>query len=66
MFGGMWIFWLFLLGCGFFFWGYGPRYYPRRAYDNRENPIELARKRLAKGEITIEEFEKIKEAILNS
>jgi uncharacterized membrane protein len=65
MFGGMWIFWLFLIGCGWLLWDYRPRHYRRRIYE-REDPVEVARMRLARGEITIEEFEKIKETILNS
>ena len=64
--GGMWWFWMLLVGCGFWFWGYRPRYSPRRTYDRRESPLDLASRRLASGEITIDEFEKIKEAILNS
>ena len=63
--GGMWWFWMLLVGCGFWFWGYRPRYSPRRTYYRSEGPLDLARRRLASGEITIEEFEKIKEAILN-
>jgi uncharacterized membrane protein len=65
MFGGMWIFWLFLIGCGWLLWDYRPRYYHRRRY-HREDPVEVARMRLARGEITIEEFEKIKETVLNN
>ena len=64
--GGMWWVLMLLIGCGFWFWGYRPRYSPKRIINPRETPLELARVRLANGEITIEEFEKIKEAILNS
>jgi uncharacterized membrane protein len=45
---------------------YGPRDIPRRRLQNRVNPLELAKARLAKGEITFEEFEEIKKAIQNS
>ena len=62
----MW-FWVFLIcGFGYWLWWYGPRGYPRRRYEVREDPIELAEARLAKGEITLEEYKKIKEAILNN
>ena len=55
----MWIFWLVLIGCGFYFWGYGPRYYRRpRMYRYEESPFEIARARLARGEINPEEFQK--------
>jgi uncharacterized membrane protein len=47
------------------FWDYRPRYYSRRR-SYREDPLELARIRLAKGEITVEEYEKIKETVLNN
>jgi uncharacterized membrane protein len=60
MFGGMWIFWLFLIGLGFYFWGYGPRYYRRpRVHRYEDNPFEIARARLARGEITVQEYEEI-------
>jgi len=65
--GSMMWFWVFLiLGVGYWFWWYGPRDYPRRGYRRQEDSLEIARARLARGEITLEEFEKIKEAILNS
>jgi uncharacterized membrane protein len=60
MFGGMWMFWLFLIGFGFYFWGYGPRCYRRpRALRYEDNPFEIARTRLARGEITVQEYEEI-------
>jgi putative membrane protein len=63
---GMWI-WVFLIfGLGYWFFWYGPRGYQRRRYESREAPLEVAKVRLAKGEITLEEFEKIKKAIQNS
>jgi uncharacterized membrane protein len=59
--GGMLWFWLLLLGCGFWFWGYRPRYYPRRYryYRYHDDPFEITRARLAKGDITIQEYEEI-------
>ena len=64
--GGMWWFWMLLVGCGLWFWGYGPRGYPRRRISRRVDPLDIARGRLAKGEISLEEFNDIKDAILNS
>jgi putative membrane protein len=64
--GGMWIWVILILGLAYVFWLYGPRSYPRRRYEPREDPLEHAKARLAKGEITLEEFEKVKEAIQNS
>lgn len=56
----MWMFWLFLIGFGFYFWGYGPRWYRRpRALRYENNPFEIARTRLARGEITVQEYEEI-------
>ncbi|MCK4978572.1 MAG: SHOCT domain-containing protein, partial [Anaerolineales bacterium] len=55
--GGMMWFWVLLIfGVGYWFL-YGPRNYPRRRHQNRVNPLELARARLARGELTLEEFE---------
>lgn len=48
------------------FWWYGPSNIPGRRFEYREDPLELARVRLARGEITLEEFEEIKKVILNS
>ena len=61
----MWFWVLLFFGVGYWFL-FGPRVIPRRRYEYKENPLELARARLAKGEITIEEFEKTKEAIAHS
>lgn len=60
---GSW-FWLILIaGCGWFFW-WGPRPRYRRRY--RETPLESARGRYAKGEISREEFEEILENLQRS
>jgi uncharacterized membrane protein len=60
MWGGMWFWPLLLAGLGYLVWySYRPR---RRRYIN-EDPVEVARMRLARGEITVEEFERIREAV---
>jgi len=60
--GGMWL-WLIVLGL----LGFGLYYMfrPRRrvTYRRDDNPLEVARMRLARGEITSEEFEEIKSRI---
>ena len=58
MSGMMWI-WLLVIG-GLCYWAFGwsrPRRY--RAYPVRRDSMEIARERLAKGEITPEEFDEI-------
>ena len=64
--GMMWIWVLLFFGAGYWFWWYRPRGYSSRRYRSRETPLEIARARLAKGEITLEEFDEIKKAIQNS
>ena len=68
--GHMWNFWG--MGWGMWFWllvivGIGYLFYittRSRAYRHwRENPLEVARFRLARGDITTEEFERIKETL---
>ncbi len=60
----MWIWFLLIMGCGMFFFMRWPRRYRYRIYQRyEEDPLEVARMRLAKGEITPEEFEKIRETI---
>ena len=60
---GSW-FWLILIaGCGWFFW-WGPRPRYRRRY--RETPLESARGRYARGEISGEEFEEMIENLQRS
>ena len=64
MSGGMWIWVLVFIGCGWFFFNWWPRPYRYRLYQRyEEDPLEVARMRLAKGEITPEEFERIKKTI---
>ncbi|MHA2391242.1 MAG: SHOCT domain-containing protein [Promethearchaeota archaeon] len=55
--GGMMWTWVFVLfGLGYlFWWGFRPQFYNRY----REDPLDIARMRLARGEITPEDFEKI-------
>jgi uncharacterized membrane protein len=69
----MWNFWG--IGWGMWFWiliivGFGYLYYtsilPRTYRPNREDPLDIARTRLALGEITLEEFERIKETLESS
>ena len=68
--GHMWNFWG--MGWGMWFWllvivGFGYLFYtttvPRTHRRRREDPLEVARMRLARGEITPEEFEKIRETL---
>lgn len=70
--GGMWIFPLimFVVVLLFIFlvfgrWSYGPFWYhhDRNAYPE-ETPLEILKKRYAKGEITKAEFEQIKKDML--
>ena len=58
--GGMWFWPLFLAGLGYIVW-YSFR--PRGHRYIHEDPVEVARMRLAKGEITVEEFESIRKAV---
>ncbi|NOX85308.1 MAG: SHOCT domain-containing protein [Chlorobi bacterium] len=73
--GGMWIFPLIFLTVIIIFvfillnrGGFGPPWsrYDRDSYGNRneETPLEILKKRYARGEISKEEFEKIKKDIL--
>ena len=61
----MWFFWLLIIaGIAYLLWSYfAPR---RQAQMNYSDPLEYAKARLARGEITIEEFEKIKKTIAES
>ena len=57
---GMWFWMLVLIGVGYLFYVS----YPSRARRiNREDPLEVVRLRLARGEITSEEFEKIRKTL---
>ncbi len=60
---GSWFWLIMLLGCGWFFW-WRPRTGYRRRY--RETPLESARGRYARGEISREEFEEIHENLQRS
>ena len=62
--GGMWIWLLLLMGGGMYFfmwWSRSNRFGSYQRYD--EDPLEVARMRLAKGEITPEEYEEIRKTI---
>jgi putative membrane protein len=62
--GGMWIWFFLILGCGWFFFYWGPRPYRYRSYSRfEEDPLEVARMRFARGEITSEEFEEIRRTL---
>jgi putative membrane protein len=55
------IYWLLILGVlAYFMWLY---FRPRRPSSRKEEPLEVAKRRLAKGEITPEEYEDIKRRI---
>jgi len=58
---GMWIWFFIFMGCAWLFlnwWSRPYRYGFYRQYD--ENALDVARMRLAKGELSLEEFEEIK------
>jgi uncharacterized membrane protein len=59
---GMWFWLLILAGVGYIFY---TTTVPR-TYRRREKPMEVAQIRLARGEITREEFETIKETLESS
>ena len=70
MWGGMgmgWMMWAWLpllFGCGWFFfswWSRSNSFRPFQRYE--EGPLDVARMRLAKGEITPEEFERLRNTI---
>jgi uncharacterized membrane protein len=61
---GWWaiLFWVLVIGgLAYLFWLYRPRggYRPIEEYRPQEDPVELARLRYARGEISEEEFDKI-------
>jgi putative membrane protein len=60
---GIWFWLLLFIGVGYFFY---ISYRPRRYRVAREDPLEVAKLRLARGEITREEFEEIKKTLANS
>lgn len=60
----MWIWPFLFIVFGYWLW-FGVR--PRRRHRRyRDDPVEHARLRLANGEITVEEFEKIKKTLENT
>ena len=62
--GSMWIWFLLFMGCGMFFFMWWPRLFQYRLYQRfEEDPLEVAQMRLAKGEITPEEFNEIRKTI---
>ncbi len=61
---GMWIWVVLFMGCGWFFFTWWPRPYRRMPLQSvREDPLEVARMRLARGEITTEEYEQIRNTL---
>jgi putative membrane protein len=60
---GMWFWPLLFIGIGYLFY---INYRPRTYYRERETPLEIAELRLARGEITPEEFEEIKKTLEKS
>ena len=56
---GMWFWILIIAGIAYYFYG---GYRPRRIVKTN-SPLEVARMRYARGEITLEEFEEIKRNI---
>ena len=63
--GGMWIWFLLIMGCGMFFFMRWPRMYHYRTHRGYEDPLEVARMRLARGEINSEEFEEIRKTLVS-
>jgi putative membrane protein len=59
---GMWFFELLIIaGIAYLLWSnFAPR---RQAQTNHNDPLEYAKLRLARGEITVEEYDKIKKTI---
>lgn len=57
---GMWFWLLLLIGIGYLFY---ISTLSRTRRERREDPLEIARLRLARGEITQEEFERIKDTL---
>lgn len=55
--------WIFLLiAAGFAYWAFSTGFYPKsRRY---EGPLDIARGRLARGEITAEEYEDLRDRLL--
>jgi len=60
MWSSMWFWLLLLAGLGYLVW-YSYRPWRRRYI--HEEPVEVARMRLTKGENTVKEFERIREAV---
>lgn len=58
----MWV-WVLIIG-GMCYWGWS-WFRPRRHryYSYRSDPLEIARERLARGEITSQEYEEIKKTL---
>jgi putative membrane protein len=62
---GMWIWLLILMGCGMLFFMRWPSMNHYRTHRRYEDPLEVARMRLARGEINSEEFEEIRKTLVS-
>ncbi len=51
-----WIFWIVLIGLAIYWWN-------QNSNKVRETPEEILKKRLARGEITVEEYEELKKKL---
>jgi len=61
---GMWIWFLLFMGCVWFFFMWWPRPYRHRSHRRyREDPLEVAQMRLARGETTQKEYEEIRKTL---
>lgn len=62
--GWMMLIWILISG-GLCYWGYNWYTRPRRynTYCSIKDPLQIVKERLAKGEITSEEYEKIREKL---
>jgi len=64
--GGMWIWFILFMGCGMMFFMWWPRIFRYRSHQRyEEDPLEVARMRLARGEITSEEYEEIRKTLVS-
>ncbi|OGO20485.1 MAG: hypothetical protein A2144_03075 [Chloroflexi bacterium RBG_16_50_9] len=60
-FGGMWLFWIVIIGL--IVWGV-ISFNRHRESPSKRNPLEIARERYARGEITGEQFEQLKKDLV--
>jgi len=65
MWGTGWMMWPWFLVVGGILYIFFGGYRPRMRVERELSPIEIARMRYARGEITLEEFEEIKRTLSN-